>query len=162
MAIHYSRISYQILKYSVTCMTISIFLLFCTSFTIQSHSLFHLNPFQIQYKDDLLYLNQSSSSLTYHIEQTKFYPYLPIQIYTKNLERFLKLNNKTKKIILIGNPMFDDSTWTMKSLINKTNSGNSMYKFFFQKQKQNSNNYHSYHTIRKTICQIKSTIYCLS
>ncbi len=127
MAMSCPRIYYQILKYSVTCMTISLFLLFCISFTIQNHSLYHLNPFHLQYNKEILFSNQSlSSSLTYQIETTKFYPYLPIQIYTKNRERFLQLKNKTKKLILIANPMFDDPTWFMKSLKNKTNAGNSM------------------------------------
>jgi hypothetical protein len=56
----------------------------------------------------------------------KFYPYLPIQIYTKNHDRFLELKYKTKKIILLANTFFDDPTWSIKSLENKTNEGNSM------------------------------------
>jgi len=127
MGIYRPRIYYQIIKYSVTCLIISICLLFSISFTIQNHSLFHLNFSPIQYKKEFLFTNQSlSSSATYQIETTKFYPYLPIQIYTKNRERFLKLKNQTKKIILLANPMFNDPTWFMKSLKNKTNLGNSM------------------------------------
>jgi hypothetical protein len=124
MAIHCLRIYYQTIKYSLTCMTICIFLLFSVTFTIQNHSLSQLNFSRIQYEDNLSFINQSS--FTYHIEQTQFYPYLPIQIYTTNRERFLELENKTKKIILLANNFFDDPTWSIKSLKNKTNAGNSM------------------------------------
>ncbi len=108
-------------------MIMSVFLLFCVSFTIENHSLQHLNPFHIQYEKEILFTNQSlASSLTYQIETTQFYPYLPIQIYTKNRQKFYQLKNPIKKLILIANPFFDDGIWTMNSLKNKTNSGNSM------------------------------------
>jgi len=107
-------------------MIISVSIFFCISFTIENYSLLNIHVPTIQYEEEILFINQSSS--TYHIEQTEFYPHLPIQIHTRNRERFLKLENKTKKIILLGNIMFDDSTWSIKSLKNRTNSGNSMYK----------------------------------
>jgi hypothetical protein len=81
----------------------------------------------MQFTEDSLHINQLlSSSLTYHMEQTEFYPHLPIQMYTTNRERFLELKNKTKKTILLANSFFGDPTWAMKSLKNKTNSGDSM------------------------------------
>jgi hypothetical protein len=58
---------------------------------------------------------------------TDFYPHMPIQIYTENRERFLHMSNKTKKLILLGNSMFDDATWSIKSLKTKTNKANSTY-----------------------------------
>jgi hypothetical protein len=116
----------------------SVFLLFCVSFTIENHSLQHLNPFQLQYEREILITNQSlASSLTYEIETTKFYPYLPIQIYTNNREKFLKLKNPGKKLILIANPFFDDRIWTMNSLKNTTNSGNSTLNFHIIRIKAN-------------------------
>jgi hypothetical protein len=100
--------------------------LFGVFFTIHDHSLYHLYFSEIEYEKNLLFINQSaSSSLTYHIKQMEFYPHLPIQIYTTNRNRFLELKNKTKKIVLLANPFFDDSSWTIKSLDSKTNSGDS-------------------------------------
>jgi hypothetical protein len=121
-----SRIYYQTMKYAIAFITLSIFLLFGVSLTIQNQTLFHFNFSPLQYEDKLLFINQSS--LTYHVEQTKFYPHLPIQIYTANRDRFLQLKNKTKKLILLANPMFDEPTWSLKSLKNKTNLANSMYR----------------------------------
>jgi hypothetical protein len=108
----------------------SVFLLFPISFTLQNHLLFNSNLSQIHYIKEFLFTNQSlASSLTYQIETTEFYPYLPIQIYTKNREKFFKLKNKTNKIILLANTWFTDPTWSIKSIKNKTNSGNSMSKY---------------------------------
>jgi hypothetical protein len=108
----------------------SVFLIFCVSFTIENHSLQHLYPFHIQYEKEILITNQSlASSLTYTIETTQFYPYLPIQIYTNNRKKFYQLKYPKKKLILIANSFFNDQIWTMNSLKNKTNSGNSMFKF---------------------------------
>lgn len=108
----------------------SILILFSTSFTIQNQSLSHFNLSQIYSDKNFSITNHSlASSLTYQIETTQFYPHLPIQIYTKNRERFLKLKTKTKKLILLANPWFTDPAWEMKSIKNKTNSGNSMSKY---------------------------------
>lgn len=122
------RIYYQTIKYSVTCMTMSMILLFSVSFTLQNHSLYHLNPFHSRYERDVPFTNQSiASSLTYQIETTEFDPYLPIQIFTENRERFLQLKDPRKQVILIATPFFDDPTWTINSLRTKTNAGNSTY-----------------------------------
>ncbi len=108
----------------------SMLILFSTSFTIQNQTLSHFNLSQIYYEKNILITNESlASSLTYQIETTQFYPHLPIQIYTKNRERFLKLKTKIKKKILLANPFFNDPIWAMKSIQNKTNSGNSMSKY---------------------------------
>jgi hypothetical protein len=104
----------------------SLFLLFSVSYTIQNHSLPYVNLSQVEYAEESLFNNESSSSSIYHLKQTKFYPYLPIQIYTENRERFFKLKNKTTKIILLANEFFTSPTWYLKSLENKTNEGNSM------------------------------------
>src|SRR5579862_3867070 len=105
MAISCPRIYYRIL-YSITCMVIYVFILFCASLTIEDQPLQHKNytlqdqnSFSIQYDRNISFTNQSlASSLTYQIETTEFYPYLPIQIYTKNRERFFQLKNRSKKI----------------------------------------------------------------
>ena len=115
---------FRTIKYLIICMTMSLFLLFSVSFTIQNHSLPYVNLSQVEYTEESLFNNESSS--IYHLEQTKFYPYLPIQIYTENRERFFKLKNKTKKTILLANGFFESPTWYLKSLQNKTNEGNSM------------------------------------
>ena len=126
MAIRCPRIYYQIIRYSIICMAISISLLFFLAFNIQNNSFFHSNSFPIQFPKILLRTNQSlSSSNAYQIETTEFYPHLPIQIFTKNRQKFLNLKTKTKKLILISTPFFGDSTWSLKSLKNQTNSGNS-------------------------------------
>jgi len=104
----------------------SILLIFSISFKIQNQSLSYLNLSQIYDDKNFLITNESfASSITYQIEITKSYPYLPIQIYTKNREKFLKLKPKTKKLILLANSFFSDPTWAMKSIKNQTNSGNS-------------------------------------
>lgn len=122
------RIYYQTIKYYITCMAMSIILLFSVSFTLQNQSLYHLNPFHLRYERDVPHTNQSiASSLTYQIETTDFYPYLPIQIFTENRQRFLRLTNPRKQLILIATPFFDDPIWTMNSLQTKSNGGNSTY-----------------------------------
>ncbi|CAF1100848.1 unnamed protein product [Adineta steineri] len=122
MAVQHRHNYCSVIKYFTTCMILSICALFYVSLTIENYALNYFNFSMIKYDDKLLFLNQSS--LTYHMEQTEFYPHLPIQIYTKNREKFIKLRNKTKKIILLANGFFDDETWSMKSIKNKTNSGN--------------------------------------
>lgn len=122
------RLCYQTIRYLVTCLTMSVILFLAMAFKIQNNSFFNLNIFQLKSDNELVFINQSS--LTYNVERTEFYPHLPIQIYTKNRARFLGLKNKTKKIILLANPFFTDPTWNIKSLKNKTNSGNSTYKFY--------------------------------
>jgi Fucosyltransferase, N-terminal/Glycosyltransferase family 10 (fucosyltransferase) C-term len=109
-------------------MTISLLLLFSISITLQNHSLYHLNLFRLPYEQNLPFTNQSTaSSLTYEIETTEFYPYLPIQIFTENRQRFLQLKNPRKQLILLATPFFDDPIWTMNSLRTKTNAGNSTF-----------------------------------
>lgn len=125
---HCPRIYYQTIKYSITCMTMSLILLFSVSFTLQNHSLYRLNLFLQRSQEEIPLTNQSlASSLTYQIETTQSYPYLPIQIFTDNRQRFLRLKTTRKQLILIANPFFGDSTWTMNSLTTKSNNGNSTY-----------------------------------
>ena len=121
MALLYSRCYCQTIKYAFICLTVSIVFLSSISFTIHNSSIFLFNQ------------SQTHNNLSiYRLEQTSFYPHLPIQIYTNNRERFLRLPHPTKKLILIGSAFFDDPTWSIKSLKNKTNSGNSMYERWFK------------------------------
>ena len=122
------RIYYQTIKYSLTCITMSLILLFSVSFTFQKQSLYHLNLIAQYSLEEIPRTNQSlASSLTYPIETTQSFPYLPIQIFTDNRRRFLQLKTTRKQLILIANPFFGDSTWGMHSLTTKTNAGNSTY-----------------------------------
>ena len=125
MAMPYIRLFNQTIKYLLTCLIMSIILLVSVSLTIQNRSVFHLNLSHLQHGEPAGRLNHSSS--TFHVEQTKFYPHLPIQIYTANRHRFAQLKNKTTKLILLGSSMFGDPTWSMTSVRKGTNAGNSTY-----------------------------------
>jgi len=121
MTIHCPRIYYQNLRYLLLTIVLSVFILSFVSIGIQTNLL-----------DSYETLNQTAND--YKIETTDFYPHLPIQIFTNNRQKFLDLKNKTKKLILIATPFFDDRTWTIKSLKTRTNSANC--KFNKTKKKQ--------------------------
>jgi hypothetical protein len=124
MATHRFGTFSSVAKYFLACVILSIAALFYVSLTLEKHFVFYPAASNTRPDENVFFINQSSS--TYHCEATDFYPHLPIQIYTKNRQRFLQLQNVSKKVILLGNTLFDDPMWTMKSIQNNTNAGNSM------------------------------------
>lgn len=114
MSIHCPRIYFQNFKYPLIYITISFFLVSLLSLSIQTQFLSSFG-------------NISTSSSNYQLETTDFYPHLPIQVFTKNRQKFLDLQNKTKKLILIANPFFTDPTWSIQSLKHANTSANCNY-----------------------------------
>lgn len=92
---------------------LTIYLIVCLQYTSQNST-----PIDEQY----VIVNPSVSS--YQMENTSFFPHLPIEIHTKNREKLFQLKTRTKKLILLANKFFNDSTWSIKSLQTTSSTNN--------------------------------------